>query len=458
MEASSTGSSRAIYQNISSSGVQTFSVYVKAGTTDWIRLNLSGIGNRYFDIGNGVVGGSGSMDGFITDVGDGWYRCSVLGNGSSSGPYIFLASDNGNLAVNVGDNIYIQSAQLESGLAATDVLTSGATTAKAGVLIDLPRINYDANGENGALLLEPSRQQLIQFSEYFGAWDKVPSAITITDNAAISPEGVQNAAYVQFTAESQYIKIDASGSSTTYTGSVWIKGTAGETIQLAVTGSDSGLKTLTGDWDRIEYTATGASLNLLIHTFGGATARNVYIFGAMLEAGSYVSSYIPNHSGTGGVTRAADSCSVTGASDVIGQTEGTLFLNISALYDDATNRRVTLSDGTATNRMYVSYKNYTNQIRVEVISAGSSVFDSTYSSSDITANSKIALAYKSNDFAFYVNGTQVSTDTSGAVPTSLTAFKFEDGSGGNTFFGNVKQATLFKERLTNAELATLTTL
>jgi hypothetical protein len=108
--------------------------------------------------------------------------------------------------------------------------------------------------------------------------------------------------------------------------------------------------------------------------------------------------------------------------------------------------------------MYVSYKNYTNQIRAEVISAGVSVFDSTYSSTDITQFSKIALAYKLNDFAFYVDGTQVSTDTSGAVPTSLTAFKFEDGSGGNSFFGNVKQALLFKTRLSNAELATLTTI
>ena len=54
-------------------------------------------------------------------------------------------------------SIYIQNAQLETGNGSTDYLDSGATTAKAGVLIDLPRINYDANGENGSLLLEPSR-------------------------------------------------------------------------------------------------------------------------------------------------------------------------------------------------------------------------------------------------------------------------------------------------------------
>ena len=44
---------------------------------------------------------------------------------------------------------------------------------------------------------------------------------------------------------------------------------------------------------------------------------------------SYATSYIPNHGTTGGVTRAADSCSVTGVSDVIGQTEGTLFLDVN---------------------------------------------------------------------------------------------------------------------------------
>ena len=61
-----------------------------------------------------------------------------------------------------------QDAQLETGLVATDYLDSGATTAKAGVLIDLPRINYDANGENGSLLLEPQSGNLVAFSEYFG--------------------------------------------------------------------------------------------------------------------------------------------------------------------------------------------------------------------------------------------------------------------------------------------------
>ena len=152
LEATTTGSSRSIHQLVSTSGVQIFSVYVKAGTTDWIRLNLSGIGNRYFDIGNGVVGGSGSIDGFITDVGGGWYRCSVLGNGSSIAPYIFLASDNGNLAVNAGDNIYIQDAQLEKGLKANTYIET-TTTAKA---------NGDFNFTRGSSATRVNEKGLIE--------------------------------------------------------------------------------------------------------------------------------------------------------------------------------------------------------------------------------------------------------------------------------------------------------
>jgi hypothetical protein len=190
LEASTTGSSRSIHQVVSSSGVQVFSVYVKAGTTDWIRINLSGIGNRYFDIGNGVVGGSGSMDGFITDVGGGWYRCSVLGNGSSTAPYVFLASDNGNLSVNAGDNIYIQDAQLERGLVARDVITTTTAAVEGGITDNVPRLDY-TDSSCPALLLEPQRTNLVPYSEYFGAWPK--SAVTITANAEASPDGYTNA-------------------------------------------------------------------------------------------------------------------------------------------------------------------------------------------------------------------------------------------------------------------------
>ena len=72
----------------------------------------------------------------------------------------------------------------------------------------MPRINYDANGENGALLLEPSRQNKIQYSEYFGAWNAFN--ITITNNYTTSPEGITNAAKLAEDSSSAYHDADFS--------------------------------------------------------------------------------------------------------------------------------------------------------------------------------------------------------------------------------------------------------
>ena len=71
---------------------------------------------------------------------------------------------------------------------------------------------------------------------------------------------------------------------------------------------------------------------------------------------------------------------------------------------------------------------------------------------------KIAFAYKANDFAAYMNGVQIGTDTSGTVgamaSVNIGCYYTSDYS---TVSG-MNQALLFKTRLTNAQLAELTTL
>lgn len=454
-----------LIQSRTATGVQTASIYAKAGDSDWIYLQAVGTSTAscYFDLVNGTTGNSASLiDKSIEAVGaTGWYRCSITYNQTLANFRIYPAEAN-SLSATSG-NIYIQSAQLEQGLAATPYIETTSTTAEAGVLENTPRLNYTTGVANPYLLLEPSRTNVITQSEYITNYFTIDADVTISANVAISPEGVQNAARLKYDLANRSMYKSSMGLTGDYSVSFWAKGDGsniGKTFNLRLQGTSTDQNiavTLTSDWVRVEAQTNG--LNIFELTNRNSTTidtGSILLFGFQIEAGTYPTSYIPTY-GTS-QTRAADNCYKTNASDVIGQTEGTLFLDISALSDDATNRRVTLSNETATNRMYVSYKNYTNQIRVEVISAGVSVFDSTYSSPNITQFSKIALAYKLNDFAFYVDGTQVSTDTSGAVPTSLTAFKFEDGSGGNSFFGNVNQALLYKERLTNAELATLTTL
>jgi hypothetical protein len=358
---------------------------------------------------------------------------------------------------------------------------------KEVITLNIPRIDYSLGGCPN-ILLEPQRTNLATYSEQFddASWIKINSSVTA--NADISPDGYTNADRIYDDAASGQHRVGKNisvVSATTYTFSVFAKkGSLRYCYLLTTAGGASdryyfdlqdGVSITAGGkiedygsgWYRISAQVTAAAtgnelfaFNLTNSssspTYSGTGTGYHMIYGYQVEAGSYATSYIPTT--TASVTRNADQVFKTGISSLIGQTEGTMFVECSALADDATNRRITISDGTANNRIYISYKNYTNQLRIDVISAGSSVFDSTYTIADITQTAKIAVAYKLNDFAFYVNGVQAAVDTSGAVPTSMSVFKFEDGAGGNVFFGKVNQAILFPTRLTNAELATLTTI
>ena len=68
---------------------------------------------------------------------------------------------------------------------------------------------------------------------------------------------------------------------------------------------------------------------------------------------------------------------------------------------------------------------------------------------------KIAFGYKNNDFVMYVNGTQIGTDTSGSVSGLMDYFDIHFGSTGTNHQNAV---ALWKTRLTNTQLAQLTTI
>jgi hypothetical protein len=69
------------------------------------------------------------------------------------------------------------------------------------------------------------------------------------------------------------------------------------------------------------------------------------------------------------------------------------------------------------------------------------------------------VAYASGDFAFYVNGNQIGTDSSGAVPAcnNVALGKIETSASTNFLNDRILAGALYNTRLTNAELATLTT-
>ena len=456
ISSSASGSSQ-IFMSGSNTNMKTHSIYAKAGSVSVLKIWVGS--NKEFDLSNGTTSSTNSK---ITDVGNGWYRCEVFDVFSNYNPFF--------TATAAGDFVYIQNAQLESGLVSTDVLTSGATTAKAGVLIDLPRINYDANGENGALLLEPSRQQLVPYSELFSTavgWSPQvvgSSTANVILNYGISPDGYQNADRLQLalngSSYADWVSVLSVASGTTYTYSVYAKSLSGNVDVKILGGTPTGniIKEITTEWTRLTHTFTATSTALyprFLLEGGTSSSADILVFGAMLEAGSYSTSYIPNHGTSSGVTRAADSCSVTGVSDVIGQTEGTLYIEFDHRYMASYPNEYIIDIEDSTHKLWIRKESAGNTLTSRLIVSGSNVWTIGISATDGIA--KIALAYKSGDSAVYYNGTQIGTSSATYSGSSFDDIYFNLAGSANPEL-KAKNLTLFKERLSNAELATLTTL
>ena len=76
---------------------------------------------------------------------------------------------------------------------------------------------------------------------------------------------------------------------------------------------------------------------------------------------------------------------------------------------------------------------------------------------DITTNHKYAVKWALNDFALWVDGVEIATDTSGATfpNNTLNQLRFSD-FGTNYLYANTKQAITFNEALSDLDLAILT--
>jgi hypothetical protein len=189
-------------------------------------------------------------------------------------------------------------------------------------------------------------------------------------------------------------------------------------------------------------------------TNGAAYDFTIRIAAPQMELGAYATTWVPTT--TAAVTRLADSASKTGVSSLIGQTEGTIFIEINKTQNGY--NYYSISDGTNNNWIFVGLDaDSPNLIRAYVRTVTGITADIK---SGVIANGtvKMAIAYKLNDVVLYVNGTQIGTDTSAAMPTGLSGIYLTGNVSSTTVTNAVNQAALFPTRLTNAQLAELTTL
>jgi hypothetical protein len=307
------------------------------------------------------------------------------------------------------------------------------------------------------LLAEPQRTNLCLWSEDFtnAAWVK-GTGVSVTANTTIAPDGNQTADTITFSGSNQVMAQVCLTIGTNVTTSVWLKGTAGETILVNGGGGADVMVTLTTSWQRVSFnrpSTTTTSVN--ISTFGGATARVLQIWGFQAEVGSYPTTYIPTT--TASATRVADSFSRSNiyTNGLISASGGTWFVELRnniAYTRDAGNQNFWVGDSSTspTNSFEIRNGGGTNVLLI-IGKRVSNTFTSLYNTT--TSTVKIAIKWNGSTCDVFVNGTkQVSASSFTPTVMEFLAAKTEDVP------KFIQQMALFPTPLSDAQCTTLTTL
>jgi len=380
--------------------------------------------------------------------------------------------------------------------AATRVNASGNIVTESA---NISRIDYTDGC--GSSLLEPQSTNYSQNSEQPSTWHS-SGGVTITANATTSPEGLQNSSLVVVNASSgnvyarnvfhfssgsglhtvttsyfikyynnQWIRlksiffngIPANNVSTYFDIQNGVIGTvnANHTAKIEDYGNGWYRCSITFDIDKSVdsngYTHIEAMDGDNSNTYA-AIGQGFYAYGSQGEELSYPTSYIP----TGGAiaTRLQDIANNSGNSSLINSTEGVLYFEGSALANYNLQRFIALSDGTHNNTIKLGVLNSTTRYKIafEVRAVGVTQAYLAYDFGAVQPTfKKCAVKYKQNDFALWIDGVEVATDTSGSVPIGLNSLRFTRGNSAQKFEGKAKALAVFKEALTDAQLQSLTT-
>ena len=384
--------------------------------------------------------------------------------------------------------------------AATRVNASGYIESVAS---GIPRLDYYTSGGTAgcpALLVEPSGSNLcLQSQDFTTTWS--PTNVTVSANVTGTTDP-----FGTFLAE-QLFETTTSGlhflaqtmaitSGTTYAGSIFFKKEAGSPDWMQLAYSTTGLAgfanfNLTsgtvgnvgaGCTGRIENYGNGWYRCTLIQTatasgtsggpvpvfvnntnsvtrflsYAGNASTSIYIFGAQLETGSVATSYIPTT--TAAVTRNADVITLSGAvSGCIGQTEGTIYAEVVL---SRVNPNYIISLGTTNDRIMINLDSSTSVYALIRVGGVNADYTATIPAIPATGGVyKVALGYKANDYCFAVNGVAYASTASRGVPANMSTLYL----GASVFStaqlnDRIRAVALYTTRLTNAQLAALTTL
>ena len=379
---------------------------------------------------------------------------------------------------------------------------TGTRVNKSGLIeqvsTDVPRLDY-SDGVCPSLLLEPTSLNLTTYSQDFSQsdWEKPSSVVT---GGILSPDGTTNASKlvidngVDASATGAGLKRSFNISANTpYTYSIFVKKAELHNVQVRVgagsanraayyfnlndgsllrednigfTNVSYSIKDYGSNWWRISISFTNSTVTTLtnyVWTFKnndytddiGDGVSGVYVFGAQLEQKSILTSYIPTTTQT--QSRSPDSALKTDLSSYTSLTAGVLYGEFAALSNEDTTYRVfSLSDGTGSEagRVFIGFGS-TNQIYAYL--GGTSL--GSFTPTDSTTFHKAAVKYENGSSKLFIDGVQIgTTNTTATVPSVLSRLGLDGGNQGARFNGKLKDLRVYNTALTDAELATLTTI
>ena len=251
-------------------------------------------------------------------------------------------------------------------------------------------------------------------------------------------------------------------------------GTINNSLAKTVTVFDSKIELISDGYYRCSITAdlgTSASTVLYIQSSDGTAISSgdnrgrgsytgdgtsgVYIFGAQLEEGSYASSYIPTSGSQ--ITRLADTASQTLPDGIIGQTEGTLFIDFKPQTLETTSRYLSIENSSSVGNgwMGVFAILMDGNIRFRFYGNGWDFNTDIFIERD--TRYKIAFSYKNGvQTSAYINGNLMQNLTASLNGKSYQKIRLSEAPIGVRGDAHFKDLRVYNTALTDAELVTLT--
>jgi hypothetical protein len=473
-------------------------IVLKKGTAISVgfRIGAGTWGDAKYNFDTDAFVGSGVAFASRRFLGDGWIEIKYQNFEALQTNFrVFISSSTTGNSLDglIGQTLLVSKMQISVGSTAKPYFP---TTDR----LNVPRLTYQ-NGGGGcpSLLLEPQRTNVLTYSQDLSnvLWEKNGVTVSLSSTDFLTLE--KSYLLSETTASSTHIlgkpTVVTIGVINTY--SIYFKkgtgSSAPDIIRLRSLWSDAyvnfnivtGTKlfqsgsvisaTITADingWFRCTMTYSGSTssnnqfyIQFVNNTntsvtnlsYVGNVNADVFVAGGQNEVGSYASSYIPTTSAS--ATRIADACSKTGISSLIGQTEGTLFAEfIPSTNTDVVNLS---ANGAFQTELNISYDANNRRICISFYVNPTYIiaYCSPSNSAPLNTRIKVAVGYKSGDLAIYINGVQRNTSTTTyTIVSPLTRIRFNQ----NNFTGSdsilYNQVIVFKTRLTNSELVTLTTL